>query len=151
MADFFSIALSQNGDKLSLLGVPPQLAHSLGDNLRSTWPHRVASDRAREDGVHIIELRKGYGTSGSYLLRWRRLGADHDAGGDSDRTTFHAFVLGYFGNIGFKLDGSIPMGKAGPLGFGSRKELWVFRGSRARPPSAHSQRSQRSQRREYRE
>lgn len=29
------------------------------------------------------------------------------------------------------------MGKAGPLGFGSKKEIWVFRGmQQRRPPSA---------------
>ena len=27
------------------------------------------------------------------------------------------------------------MGKAGPLGFGSRKELWIFRSTQARRPS----------------
>ncbi|KAF7791889.1 hypothetical protein EIP86_002913 [Pleurotus ostreatoroseus] len=121
MAEFFSVLISQSGEKLSLLGIHPQIAHSLGDSLRATFPHKIASDRAREDGIHIIELRKGIGS-------------------DIDRTIFHATVLRFFSAYGFKLDGSIPMGKAGPIGFGSRKELWVFRGSRPRPASGLAQR-----------
>lgn len=63
MADFVSVLISQSGEKLSLLGVHPQIAHQLGDSLRATFPHKIASDRAREDGIHIIELRKGIGKS----------------------------------------------------------------------------------------
>ncbi|KAJ3551675.1 hypothetical protein NM688_g4564 [Phlebia brevispora] len=118
MVDFFSVLISQSGEKLSILGIEPQAAHSLGDSLRAMFPHKIASDRAREDGIYVIELRKGIGSS------------------EVDRTVFHAYMLRFFGAIGYKLDGSIPMGKAGPLGFGARKELWVFRGSRQRPPSA---------------
>lgn len=69
MADFFSILMSQNGEKLSLLGIHPQVSHALGDNLRATFPHKIASDRAREDGIHIIELRKGLGKPTCVLLQ----------------------------------------------------------------------------------
>ena len=70
----------------------------------------------------------------------RDLDTWHSTGSEIDRTIFHASVLRFFSSYGFKLDGSIPMGKAGPIGFGSRKELWVFRGSRPRPASGLAQR-----------
>jgi hypothetical protein len=53
-----------------------------------------------------------------------------------DKNLLAAYILGYFNSIGFKLDGTIPMGKAGPLGFGSKKELWIFMGSPPRSGSA---------------
>ena len=38
--------------------------------------------------------------------------------------------------MGFRLNGIVPMAKAGHLGFGSKKELWVFSGTPPRPGSA---------------
>ena len=67
MADFFSVLLSSSGDKLSLWGVPEPIAHGLGDSLRAQFPHRISSDRAREDGVFVIETKKGIGI-GTFLV-----------------------------------------------------------------------------------
>ena len=55
---------------------------------------------------------------------------------DVDRSVLSAYILGYFNSVGFKLDGSIPLGKATPLGFGSKKELWIFKATQARSGSA---------------
>ncbi|THH01797.1 hypothetical protein EW026_g965 [Hermanssonia centrifuga] len=58
-AIFFSVAISQSGDKFSLLDAPMEIAQTLGNNLRSAFPHKIASDRAKEDGIYVIELKRG--------------------------------------------------------------------------------------------
>lgn len=81
-AIFFSVAISQSGDKFSLLDAPMEIAQTLGNNLRSAFPHKIASDRAKEDGIYVIELKRGvsgafyfalpaYDHSSSCLLRIR--------------------------------------------------------------------------------
>lgn len=71
------------------------------------------------------------------LVSWRRvLTSSLGKGWESDKNRFTTFVLGYLNSLGFKMDGSIPMGKAGHLGFGSRKELWVFKALQQRRPGS---------------
>lgn len=65
-ADFFTISLSQSGEKLSVLGVHPQLAQALIDGLRAQFPRRVAFDGPREGGIHTIEFGRGSGASLHY-------------------------------------------------------------------------------------
>lgn len=55
---------------------------------------------------------------------------------DVDKSVLSAYILGYFNSVGFKLDGSLPLGKTTPLGFGSKKELWIFKGMQTRSGSA---------------
>lgn len=133
----FSVSVSQSGSKYSFLDAPPHLVHNLSASLRNMFPRRIASDHANEDGVFIIEIRKSstgpyaydiFGATGMLIV-------SHLAP-DVDRSVLSAFILGYFNSMGFKLDGSIPLGKTTPLGFGSRKELWVFRSMQARSGSA---------------
>ncbi|EKM61066.1 uncharacterized protein PHACADRAFT_247419 [Phanerochaete carnosa HHB-10118-sp] len=119
---FFSISVSQSGSKYSFLDAPPRIAESLSEAIRALWPHKVSADRRTEGGVFIFEVKK-------------------NAGGEVDRSLLAAYVLDYFNSIGFKLDGSIPMGKAGPLGFGSKKELWILRSAQQRDSSASGQNS----------
>lgn len=65
-------------------------------------------------------------------------------GPDVDKSLFIAFVLRFLSSAGFKLDGSLPMGKRGFFSFSSPKEIWMFRGSvyKPRPESRQSHRSQ---------
>ncbi|KAI0788430.1 hypothetical protein C8Q75DRAFT_231803 [Abortiporus biennis] len=122
-AHFFSVALSQSGDKISILDAPPMLAQDLATSLRNIFPWKVASDRATEDGVYVIELKKGI------------IGTQSDV----DKSLFAAFILQYFDSAGYKLNGSLPIGK--PRSFiGAQKELWIFRGSLRRSESMNGHR-----------
>ncbi|KAI0348084.1 hypothetical protein BDW22DRAFT_1350231 [Trametopsis cervina] len=116
---FFTISTSQGGSKLSILDAPPPVVDRLGHELRALFPRLIEVDRTTADGETRVHLRRGSPT-------------------DTDKLRFSTHILGYLNSLGFKLDGSIPMGKAGPLGLGSRKELWIFRATASRRPgSAH--------------
>ena len=54
----FTVSVSQSGSKFSFLDAPPQLVNILSTNLRNMFPRRIAFDRAAEDGVFIVEVRK---------------------------------------------------------------------------------------------
>lgn len=69
-----------------------------------------------------------------------------NAESEVDRSLFAAFVLQYFASVGYRLNGSFPFGRSGPLNFGSRKELWIFRGTLRRPESANGHRRRRPSR-----
>ena len=72
-ADFFTISLSQSGEKLSVLGVHPQLAQALIDGLRAQFPHRMAFDGPHEGGIHTIEFGRGSGMSFTTALMHLRI------------------------------------------------------------------------------
>ncbi|KAI0692765.1 hypothetical protein BC835DRAFT_1355983 [Cytidiella melzeri] len=118
---FFTISVSTSGSKLSILDAPAPVIDSLGHQLRSYFPRLIDVNRTTADGETRIQIGRG-----------------NNSATEADKLSFSSHVLGFLNSLGFKLDGSIPMGKAGPLGFGSRKEMWVFRATQARrPPSAH--------------
>ena len=58
---FFSIMISKSGDRLTILDCIPELTEQLSVGLRSTFPRQVSADRATEDGLHIFEVKRGYG------------------------------------------------------------------------------------------
>jgi hypothetical protein len=131
---FFTISVSTSGSKLSILDAPPPIIDNLGHQLRAYFHRLIEVDRTTSDGETRIQIGRG-SASGEFhsavalhtplcrkLIYFSRLQAT-----DSDKLRFSTHVLGFLNSVGFKLDGSIPMGKAGPLGFGSRKELWIFR------------------------
>lgn len=125
---FFTISLSQSGGKLSILDAPSHVTESLNHSLRSAFPRQIIADRATEEGVCVIELRKSSSESfDCRLIQSQFVHMFFRSAWESDKNRFSASVLGALSDFGFKLNGSIPMGKAGHLGFGSRKELWVFR------------------------
>ncbi|KAI0076088.1 hypothetical protein K474DRAFT_1663486 [Panus rudis PR-1116 ss-1] len=123
MAYIMSVCFSHSGDKISVLDAPEELAQNLGRNLRVVFPHKVSSDRFEEDGVYIVQMKRGI------------------TGSDVDRTLLAAYVLHYLNSAGFQLNGSIPMGRrSASLNLNSKKELWIFRGMARRPPSSASHR-----------
>lgn len=115
---FFTICFSHSGDKISILDCPTQFSDGLSTSLRKYFPRKVTFDRVARDGEHIIELKRGITSP------------------DVERSLFAACILRYFNSVGYKLDGSLPIGRARPLG--TKKDLWIFRGPMLRPESAHS-------------
>jgi len=116
---FFSVCFSQSGDKISILDCPPHFSEGLSGKLRYHFPRKISFDRVAKEGEHVIELKRGI------------------TGTDADKSVFAAYVLRYFNSVGFKLDGSLPIGRARPLG--AKKDLWIFKGSMERPDIAHGQ------------
>ncbi|KAI0363906.1 hypothetical protein BV20DRAFT_1125960 [Pilatotrama ljubarskyi] len=115
-AQVFLIMFSKRGDRLTILDGPPELTQQLGIDLRATFPRKITTDRATEDGLHIFEVKKG--SYGSPAV---------------DKSILIAFVLRFFNYAGFRLSGSVPMGTKGLLSFGHRKEMWIFRSDPWRP------------------
>ncbi|KAK7694687.1 hypothetical protein QCA50_001875 [Cerrena zonata] len=117
---FFNICFSQSGDKISIVDAPPQLVQHLGRSLRSVFPNKIESDTYKEGNVYTIRMKRGLG------------------GSDVDKTLLAAYVLKFWKEMGYELNGSLPLGRR--LNLGAKKEVWMFRGAMPRPPSAHSHR-----------
>lgn len=64
---FFTISFSQSGGKLSILDAPQSVPEGLNHSLRSIFHGQILADRATEDGLYAIELRKN--TTGVYYFR----------------------------------------------------------------------------------
>lgn len=111
------------------------MAETLGHNLRNAFPRQIASDRSTEDGLFMIEMRKSVGACAS-LSELSSVSPHNLEGPETDRSLCAAYILGFLNSLGFQLDGSVPMGRAGALGFGSKKEIWVFRGVQQRRPGS---------------
>ncbi|EIW64641.1 uncharacterized protein TRAVEDRAFT_139680 [Trametes versicolor FP-101664 SS1] len=112
----FLIMFNKRGDRLTILDAPAELTQQLGMELRATFPRKITTDRATEDGLHVFEVRKG--GYGSPVI---------------DKSILIAFVLRFFNFAGFRLSGSVPMGTKSLLSFGQRKEMWIFRSDPWRP------------------
>ncbi|KAI0961595.1 hypothetical protein AcW1_000640 [Taiwanofungus camphoratus] len=121
-AQIFLTSFSRSVNRLSLLDAPPDVAQQLAAGLRSVFPRKISSFGANEDGVHVIEMKREG-------LRSRK----------SDRDLFIAYMLHSFNDANFKLVGSVPLGKRGALGFGSRREVWVFQRTIRRPSKREKQ------------
>ncbi|KAH9950361.1 hypothetical protein B0H21DRAFT_531893 [Amylocystis lapponica] len=120
----FLTTFSRSADKLTLVDAPQDIVQQLGASLRNVFPRRVASYGANLDGIHVIELKSaGFRTTAV------------------EKNLFNAYILKFFNSAGFRLDGSVPMGRRGTLGLGTRKEIWVFRGAAEirRPESRQKQ------------
>ncbi|KAI0651888.1 hypothetical protein C8Q79DRAFT_1005141 [Trametes meyenii] len=132
-AQVFLIMLSKRGDRLTVLDGPPEMTQQLGIELRATFPRKITTDRATEDGLHIFEIKRGeYGAPAV------------------DKSLLAAFVLRFFNSAGFKLSGSVPMGTKSFLNFGHRKEMWVFRSDPWRPGGRQDTRPESRQSRQSR-
>lgn len=67
-ATVFLIMFSKRGDRLTILDAPAELTQQLGMELRATFPRKITTDRATEDGLHVFEVRKGgYGCKHTFL------------------------------------------------------------------------------------
>lgn len=64
----FLIMFNKRGDRLTILDAPAELTQQLGMELRATFPRKITTDRATEDGLHVFEVRKGgYGCKRTLL------------------------------------------------------------------------------------
>ncbi|CCL99543.1 uncharacterized protein FIBRA_01561 [Fibroporia radiculosa] len=108
--EVFLITFSRSKLRLRLLDAPPGIVQQLEASLRAVFPRKISSHAEHEDGIHVIEVKREG-------IRPR----------DQDKNLFLACVLRLLNTVGFKLDGSIPLGKRGPFGFGPRQEAWIFR------------------------
>lgn len=109
---FFSVCFSRSDEKVSIVDPPGTIRDSIGTALRNAFPRRIASDRVTEENICLIELKRGV------------IGA-----ADVDKSLFVSYVLKHINELGYKLDACVPLARRGPLGFGGRKEIWIFKGT----------------------
>jgi len=115
-ADFFVAYFSRSGHRMTLVKPPRSIGEQIGPKLRASWPFKIAADRASEDEIYTVELKRN------------SLGAP-----EFDKNVFAAHALQVINSMGYKLDATVPLARSGILGFGGRKEVWVFRGTYIRP------------------
>ncbi|KAL4069633.1 hypothetical protein V8B97DRAFT_1918140 [Scleroderma yunnanense] len=113
--DFFVAYLSRSGHKITLIRPPRRIGEQLGSRLRNVWPYKIASDAASEEEIYTVELKRN--AMGAYNL---------------DRDVFVSHTLQEISLMGYKLEATIHLPRVGILGFGTRREIWVFRGPRIR-------------------
>jgi hypothetical protein len=51
---------------------------------------------------------------------------------DLSKDVFAASALKEISTMGYKLEATVPLARTGMLGFGNKKEIWIFRGTRMR-------------------
>lgn len=110
-AVFFTMTVNPRGDQVRFVDLPRGLADQIGIPLRYQFPHFVQDDKAIEDGGYCISLSETLSS------------------GAVNKNLFLAAILKALNDLAFKLDASVPMSRTGLLGLGSRKEVWVFKGS----------------------
>ncbi|KAI6047651.1 hypothetical protein EDC04DRAFT_9046 [Pisolithus marmoratus] len=114
--DFFVAYLSRSGRKITLVRPPRRIGDQLGSRLRNAWPYKIASDRTTEEEIYTVELKRN------------AIGANNII----NRDVFVSHSLQEIGLMGFKLEATVTLPPTGILGFGSKREIWVFRGTRIR-------------------
>ncbi|KAH7930946.1 hypothetical protein BV22DRAFT_1027699 [Leucogyrophana mollusca] len=114
-SEFFVAHFSRSGHKMTLIRPPRRIGESIGPRLRNAWPYKIAADRASEDEIYTVELKRN------------ALGAP-----ELDKNVFAAHALQEINLMGYRLEATVCLARSGILGFGSKKEIWVFRGTRIR-------------------
>ncbi|KAF8140275.1 hypothetical protein EV363DRAFT_338338 [Boletus edulis] len=114
-SDFFVAYMSRSGHKMTLVRPPRRVGEQLGPRLRTAWPFKIAAQSATEEEIYSVELKRN--TFGAPEL---------------DRDVFASHALREISSLGYKLEATLSLPGAGFLGFGGKKEVWVFRGARAR-------------------
>ncbi|KAG6336670.1 hypothetical protein ID866_2417 [Astraeus odoratus] len=118
-SDFFVAYWSRSGHKITLIRPPRRIGDQLGSRLRTAWPFKIASDKATEEEIYTVELKRNT-TGGSVSVH------------KLDRDVFASHALKEISQMGYKLEATLSLPRAGILGFGGKKEIWVFRGMRIR-------------------
>ncbi|OJA21504.1 hypothetical protein AZE42_05104, partial [Rhizopogon vesiculosus] len=113
--DFFVAHISRSGHKMTLVRPPRRVGEQIGPRLRNAWPYKIAGDRTSEDEIYTIELKRN------------AFGAP-----ELSKDIFAASALKEISLMGYKLEATVPLARTGMLGFGNKKEIWVFRGTRIR-------------------
>ena len=57
---FFTATLSRGGYRLTFVDAPREFGETLGSKLSLSMPRQIASDRALEDRIYVIELNNRY-------------------------------------------------------------------------------------------
>ncbi|KAI0308960.1 hypothetical protein OF83DRAFT_130220 [Amylostereum chailletii] len=110
-SSFFSMTLSDSGDSVVFVDPHDVVTQSLGLALRSAFPRSVTTDTLMDDNILKIQLRTTFNGLGI------------------DKSLFLAVILKHINDVMIKLDASVPLGRKGIFGFGSRRELWIFKAS----------------------
>jgi len=113
--DFFIASMSRSGHKMTLVRPPRRVGEQLGPRLRSAWPYKIAAQSASVDEIYSVELKRN------------AFGAP-----ELDKDVFASHALQEISLLGYKLEATISLPGPGFLGFGGKKEIWVFRGGRMR-------------------
>ncbi|EGN95769.1 hypothetical protein SERLA73DRAFT_59930, partial [Serpula lacrymans var. lacrymans S7.3] len=130
-ADFFVAYFSRSGHRLTLIKPPRHIGETIGLRLRSAWPYKFAAHHVSEDEVYTVELKRN--SLGALCLA-----------PELDKNVFASHALQEINMMGFRLVATVPLARSGLLGFGSRKEVWVFRGTQIKPRSRANSRTGRS-------
>lgn len=109
---------------------PPQtIGEVIGSRLRAAWPHKISADRTPEDGIYTVGLR-----TTTFGCKWRCVISFAYACLKSvfaaytlDKHLFMSYALQEIRSLGYQFVASVPLGRRGPLGLGSRREVLVFK------------------------
>ncbi|KAG6857546.1 hypothetical protein H0H87_000145 [Tephrocybe sp. NHM501043] len=110
-SQFFLAYLSRGGRRLSLIRPPTLVDDTLGHQLKAVLPRRINEEAIGED-IRVLEVKKP---------------SPGAAGVEPQFFLMH--VLKILTDLGFNLATGLPLGRKGPLGLRTGKELLVFRGS----------------------
>ncbi|KDQ63561.1 hypothetical protein JAAARDRAFT_119354 [Jaapia argillacea MUCL 33604] len=104
---YFSIALSHSGYKVTIYDAPESIKESIAVAIRGAFHRHLASDTTTDEQC-VIRLSKSAG------------------GQKLNKNKLAAYIMDHINFHGYQLEASIPLGK-GPLGFGSKREVWILK------------------------
>ncbi|KAG6851072.1 hypothetical protein H0H93_002964 [Arthromyces matolae] len=103
---FFLAYLERGGRRLTLVKPPPSVDETLGTQLKAVLPRKVHEEPLGDD-LRILDVRAPEVEPQFFLMH----------------------VLKVLAELNFNLATSLPLGRKGPLGLRTGRELLVFRGS----------------------
>ncbi|KAG6813804.1 hypothetical protein H0H92_007216 [Tricholoma furcatifolium] len=110
-SQFFIAYLSRGGRRLTLIKPPTIVDETLGHQLKAVLPRKINEEAVGKD-LRILEVKKT------------------DTGGfEAEPQFFLMHVLKILADLSYNLATGLPLGRKGPFGLRSGKELLVFRGS----------------------
>ncbi|KAJ6604636.1 hypothetical protein DFH09DRAFT_1300825 [Mycena vulgaris] len=107
-SSFFLAYFSRGGRRVSLIHPPHHIAAAFGPRLKGLLYNQV--EIIADENMVIVETKREIGGTG--------VKPSH----------FLMQILKALMGMGFDLDATVPMARGGPLGMGSRRELFVFKG-----------------------
>ena len=131
-ADFFVGYLSRSGHKITLVRPPRYIGEHLGTRLRNAWPYKVASDTASEKEIYTVALKPnavgGSWTPFTVSLHYRLIRPEAY---NLHRDVFVSHTFQEISQMGYKLEATLHLPRVGIFTFGTKREIWVFKGPRA--------------------
>lgn len=132
-SDFFVAYMSRSGHKMTLVRPPRRVGEQLGPRLRIAWPFKIAAQSATEGEIYSIELkRNAFGGRVHPTIVLGDLSSIHSIAPELDKDVFASHALQEISLLGYKFEATVSLPGVGFLGFGGKKEVWVFRGARMR-------------------